>query len=120
MAQRLLLPLAMSRLAKRVREARAKAGLTQVELAKRLGRSQTMVSLAENGVLRIGRRYVAAVLRACGVPARASERAVSPQPQQGYIVGIDPQTREVVWRGSKRDLELTEKYVWWANGHWQG
>jgi hypothetical protein len=33
---------------------------------------------------------------------------------------MDPQTHEVVWPGSKRDLELTEKYVWWANGHWQG
>lgn len=50
-----------------LRAARERAGLTQAELAKRLRRSQAMVSAAENGTMRVGERYVKAVLRACGV-----------------------------------------------------
>ncbi|MBP7756067.1 MAG: helix-turn-helix transcriptional regulator [Acidobacteria bacterium] len=42
------------------------AGLTQAELGRRLRRSQAMVSAAENGAMRVGERYVKAVLRACG------------------------------------------------------
>ena len=52
-----------------LRAARERAGLTQAELAKRLRRSQAMVSAAENGAMRVGERYVKAVLRACGVAA---------------------------------------------------
>jgi DNA-binding XRE family transcriptional regulator len=51
-----------------LRLAREEAGLTQAELAKRLRRSQSMVSSAETGTVRIGQRYVAAVLRACKLP----------------------------------------------------
>src|SRR5690349_10564476 len=101
----------MGRLAKKVREARVEAGLTQGELAELLGRSQTLVSLVENGMVRIGRRYVNRVLKACGVPA--AEAPARGGTKEGYVVGIDPQTCELVRRGTKRDLELTEKYVWW-------
>jgi DNA-binding XRE family transcriptional regulator len=48
--------------------ARTKAKLTQGELAKRLDVSQAMVSGAERGRVRIAERYVASVLKACGLP----------------------------------------------------
>jgi len=55
-------------LAPRLRAARRQAGLTQVQLAERMGRSQALVSLAERGALRIGTPYLRAVLEACGLP----------------------------------------------------
>ena len=48
--------------------ARETAGLSQTDLARRLRESQPLVSGAENGAVRVGERYVAAVLRACGLP----------------------------------------------------
>jgi ribosome-binding protein aMBF1 (putative translation factor) len=48
--------------------ARKAAGLTQVALAKRLGKSQTMVAHAENGTTRVSERYASAVLKACDLP----------------------------------------------------
>ena len=59
---------ARASVAEGLRSARETAGLTQNELAEKLGKSQTMVSQAESGRERIGARYVAAVLRACGLP----------------------------------------------------
>lgn len=50
-----------------LRKMRENAGLTQVELAKRLKKSQAFVSGAENGSSRVGERYVKAVMAACGV-----------------------------------------------------
>jgi DNA-binding XRE family transcriptional regulator len=55
-------------LAPRLRAARHQAGLTQAQLAGRMGRSQALVSLAERGGLRIGAPYLRAVLEACGLP----------------------------------------------------
>jgi ribosome-binding protein aMBF1 (putative translation factor) len=55
-------------LARDLRAAREHAGLTQAELARRMGKSQTMVSQAESGSARVSERYVKAVLRACGLP----------------------------------------------------
>ncbi|MGA7123376.1 MAG: helix-turn-helix transcriptional regulator [Polyangiaceae bacterium] len=57
-----------SSVAEGLRAAREKAGLTQGELAAKLGKSQTLVSQAEGGRERVGVRYVAAVLKACGLP----------------------------------------------------
>ncbi len=54
--------------AEALRAARAHAGLTQEQLAAELGKSQTLVSQAELGRERVGERYVAAVLKACGLP----------------------------------------------------
>lgn len=51
-----------------LRAAREEAGLTQEELAGKLGKSQTLVSHAESGRERVGPRYVEAVLKACGLP----------------------------------------------------
>jgi DNA-binding XRE family transcriptional regulator len=53
----------------RLRAARLHAGLTQAELARRIGKSPTAVSLAEHGRMRTGAPYLAAVLEACGLPA---------------------------------------------------
>jgi ribosome-binding protein aMBF1 (putative translation factor) len=55
-------------LGKTLRAAREAAGLTQAELAEKLGKAQPMVSGAEAGRVRVGERYVAAVLKACGLP----------------------------------------------------
>jgi len=113
----------MSAFAKKVRWARGEARLTQVQLAQRLGVSQTVVSAAENGKSRIGYRYVQAVLKACGLLVDVDSEGsatVEEQSAGGYIVGLDPETCEVVRRGSKRDEELREKYVFWSNGYWAG
>jgi transcriptional regulator with XRE-family HTH domain len=116
----------MGRLAKKVREARCEAGITQVELAKRLGRSQTLVSLAEHGVVRIGRRYVAAVQRACAgatqadTPSAKERSAQEPHAPDSYIVGMDPETLQPVWRGSARDAELNARFSWWKKGYTGG
>jgi transcriptional regulator with XRE-family HTH domain len=112
-----------SALAKRVRTARREARLAQVQLGKLLGVSQTVVSLAENGVSRIGDRYVRSVLKACGLLADVADEAATAakdQPAEGYVVGLDPETLEVVRRGSKRDEELRQKYVFWSNGYVAG
>ena len=58
----------MRTLGRSLRAARQEAGLTQVGLAKRLCRSQALVSSAESGAVRVGQRYVRAVLRACKLP----------------------------------------------------
>ena len=106
-------------LARRVRQVRESAGLTQVELARRLGRSQTVVSLAETGASRIGERYVRAVMVACGLLVETTE-ASETSSEQGYLVGLDPDTGEAVRRGSERDEQLREQYVWWSNGYLAG
>ena len=51
-----------------LRKAREAAGLTQAELAKKLRKSQAMVSGAENGTVKTGWPYAKAVLKACGLP----------------------------------------------------
>lgn len=51
-----------------LKDARQHAGLTQAELAKALKKSQPMVSGAESGSISVSSRYVAAVLKACGLP----------------------------------------------------
>lgn len=56
-------------LAPRLRAARRQAGLTQTQLAERMGRSQALVSLAERGALRVGTSYLHAVLEVCGLPS---------------------------------------------------
>jgi ribosome-binding protein aMBF1 (putative translation factor) len=55
-------------IAANLRLARETAGLSQVELAAKLGKSQGMVSSAESGTMRFGEKYIRAVLEACGLP----------------------------------------------------
>jgi ribosome-binding protein aMBF1 (putative translation factor) len=72
-----------------LRAAREAAGLTQVELAEKLGKSQTMVSQAESGAARVSERYVRTVLKACRLPAdwtgpkQRPKRAIKPQKAAG-------------------------------------
>jgi transcriptional regulator with XRE-family HTH domain len=110
--------------AARLLKARRYARLTQTELARRIGRSQTLVCQAEKGVARVGERYVRLVLEACklrpswGAPKGKRSRDGGQKP---FVVGLDPETMQPVLRGTKRDLELARKYVWWSNGwaRWQ-
>jgi ribosome-binding protein aMBF1 (putative translation factor) len=51
-----------------LRRAREIAGLTQTTLAKRLRVSQPLVAAAESGKARVGERYAARLLKACGLP----------------------------------------------------
>jgi ribosome-binding protein aMBF1 (putative translation factor) len=55
-----------------LRAAREHADLTQADLAKKMGKSQTLVSQAEAGIARVSERYVRAVLKACRLPAEWS------------------------------------------------
>jgi DNA-binding XRE family transcriptional regulator len=52
-----------------LKAAREAGGLTQVELAKKLGKSQPLIGGAENGTIHVGERYVASVLKACSLPS---------------------------------------------------
>jgi transcriptional regulator with XRE-family HTH domain len=54
--------------ARRVRAAREIAGLTQAQLASKLGCAQPRVSGGETGSVPIGEEYVKSVLRACRLP----------------------------------------------------
>lgn len=123
-----------SSLAHRVRHARKEAGVTQVELARRMGKSQAFVSQAETGVNRIGPRYVDEVLKACGLPADwGAPAAVGADGDESEAIiarrlmaesgwpavyaryaGLDPETFEPVLRDSARDQELRERYHWWT------
>lgn len=110
--------------AARLLKARRYARLTQTELALRIGRSQTLVCQAEKGVTRVGERYVRTVLEACKLrPSWGAPKAKRPREgeQKPFVVGLDPETMQPVLRGTKRDLELARKYVWWSNGwgRWQ-
>ena len=49
-------------------KAREQAGLTQAELAAKIGKSQAMVSGAESGSIKTGLPYAKAVLKACELP----------------------------------------------------
>jgi ribosome-binding protein aMBF1 (putative translation factor) len=51
----------------RLRRARERAGLTQAQLAARLHVTQPMVSSTEAGRARVSARYLARVLKACGL-----------------------------------------------------
>ena len=51
-----------------LKAAREHAGLTQAALARKLKKSQPMVSGAESGTISVSDRYVKAVLKACSLP----------------------------------------------------
>lgn len=57
-----------AQIARSARLARRSAGISQVELARRIKRSQTMVSAVESGRVSPNQRYVFDLLRACGLP----------------------------------------------------
>ena len=51
-----------------LKAARVAAGLTQAQLAKKMKKSQAMVSSAERGTIETGPGYLRAVLKGCGLP----------------------------------------------------
>jgi DNA-binding XRE family transcriptional regulator len=51
-----------------LKAARAAAGLTQAQLAKKLRKSQAMVSSAERGTIEVGVDYLRSVMAGCGLP----------------------------------------------------
>ena len=110
---------AVNATARRLWEARREAGLTQAQLAKRLGRSQALVSQAESGRSRVSERYVDRVLEACQLQAGWRLPKASSDDVSGWdldpkdIAGLDPETLVPVRRGSERDLALRRKFVWW-------
>lgn len=59
---------ARAELGRSLRRARLKAGLSQADLARKVRRSESMIAGAEAGTLVVSERYVASVLRACGLP----------------------------------------------------
>lgn len=61
-------PFARASIGATLKDARQHAGLTQAELAAKLKKSQPMISGAESGTISVSERYVAAVLKACGLP----------------------------------------------------
>jgi mRNA-degrading endonuclease RelE of RelBE toxin-antitoxin system/DNA-binding XRE family transcriptional regulator len=61
-----------------LRAARIHAGLTQVELARRIDRAQTTVSQAEAGRIVVSEAYLDAVLKACRLPRDWGRRYWAP------------------------------------------
>src|SRR5271170_5980832 len=59
---------AVASIANDLRAMRAAAGLSQLELAKKLKVSQSMVANAEAGRARVGESYIRRVMRACKLP----------------------------------------------------
>lgn len=51
-----------------LKAAREHAGLTQTQLAEKIGKSQPMVSGAEKGTVAVADRYIKLVFEACGLP----------------------------------------------------
>jgi transcriptional regulator with XRE-family HTH domain len=111
---------------RRLWDARREARLTQAQLAQRLGLSQAMVSQAESGRDVVGERYLRRVLEACELPSNwGMEKGAAPvageqELDPSEIAGLDPQTCELVRRGSERDLELGRIFAWWDNFRSEG
>lgn len=58
-----------TKIARNLKAAREHAGLTQAQLAEKLGKAQTTVSQSERGKIRVSEAYVRQVLKACRLPA---------------------------------------------------
>ncbi len=54
-------------LGQKLRATRLRAKLSQIQLAKKIHKAQSTVSMAEKGQIRVSRTYVLAVIRACKV-----------------------------------------------------
>lgn len=64
------------RFGEEVRAARIKAGLTQAQLAQRLGRSQKYVSLIERGSRRLPIEAMMVIMRALGLEVEIGTRLI--------------------------------------------
>lgn len=63
------LPFVLGALGRNLKAAREHAGLTQAELAKKLKKAQATVSGSENGKIQVSEKYVAKLLKVCGLPS---------------------------------------------------
>ena len=107
--------------AEQVRAVRARAVMSQVELARRLGVSQAFVSQVESGRARAGVRFLRRVIEACDGESTLLESAVKRHevlPADWFrdlrlCSGLDPDTLDFVRRGSARDLELLRTDARW-------
>ena len=63
-----------------LKAARVAVGLTQAQLAKKMKKSQAMVSSAERGTIEVGPGYLRAVLKGCGLPINWTP----PKPAPGH------------------------------------
>jgi ribosome-binding protein aMBF1 (putative translation factor) len=61
-------PFTLGALGRNLKAAREHAGFSQAQLAKKLGKAQTTVSGSENGKVQVSEKYVAKVLKVCGLP----------------------------------------------------
>ncbi len=90
-------PVALSRLqaGELIREARTIAGLTQAELAERVGTKQSVISRWERGTDEPRLRTLARVLRECGFVADLTLRAVDDvdRSQIALLVAMTPAQR---------------------------
>lgn len=69
------------RFGEQVRAARIKAGLTQAQLAERIGRSQKYVSLIETGGRRLPIDAMMLIMRALGLVLEIGTRPLGAEPQ---------------------------------------
>lgn len=69
------------RFGEQVRAARIEAGLTQAQLAERLGRSQKYVSLIETGGRRLPIDAMMLIMRALGLALEIGTRPLGAEPQ---------------------------------------
>jgi ribosome-binding protein aMBF1 (putative translation factor) len=63
------LPAVLAILGRNLKAAREHAGFTQAELAAKLKKSQATVSGSESGKIRVSEKYVAKLLKVCGLPS---------------------------------------------------
>ena len=63
------MPFVLGELGRNLKAAREHGGFTQAELAAKLKKSQATVSGSESGKIRVSAKYVAKLLKVCGLPA---------------------------------------------------
>jgi transcriptional regulator with XRE-family HTH domain len=108
-----------------LRQARQDAGMTQIELARRLGKSRTMVSRAELGRIHISVRDTKAVRRACRLHRKFADllhawrKGIRFESSSTRIVE-HPAFRRIVAMGKPaiplilRELEKEPSFLSWA------
>lgn len=124
-------------IARALKVAREHAGFSQDELAAKLGKSQSMVAGAEAGRVRVGEHYVAAVLKACGLPkdwrpnvsvpsvARAKvipqgapKTIEVPNVRVRYQLVLPANAELVILPAEGTDLCIERPTAWWRVGVW--
>lgn len=74
-----------------LREVRLEAGLSQVELARRLGANQNFVSRSESGERRVDAREWLRICEACGVDPVEFLKRWTPRMQPPVVLSLTPE-----------------------------